>query len=57
MRADDFGDIGFPDADAGIVQAVAEDLRHRSARPGDDRRHQLRHHDLRLGSERAEGCT
>ena len=57
MRPDDLGDIGFPDADAGVAQAFAEDFRHRPARPGDDRRHQLRHHDLRLGSERAERGT
>ena len=57
MRADDFGDIGFADADAGIAQAVAKNFRHRTARPGDDRRHQFGHHDLRLAAEHGERRT
>ena len=57
MRADDFGDVGFANAHARIIQAVAKNFRHRAPRPGDDRGHQFGHHDLRLGSEHGERGT
>ena len=57
VGADDFGNIGFPDAHAGIAKAVAKNFRHRAARPGDDGRDKFNHHDLRLVAERTERGT
>ena len=47
-------DIRFVDADARIGQALAEDLRHRAAGPGQDGRHQLGDDDAGVGSERRQ---
>jgi hypothetical protein len=54
VRADDFGNIGFPDAHAGVAEAIAKDFRHRAARPGDDGRDEFDHQDLRLVAERTQ---
>ena len=54
MTRDHVGDIHLLDAHAGIAQAVAENLRHRASCPGNDRRHQLGHHNLRLGPKHLE---
>jgi hypothetical protein len=51
---DQLGDIGFAQPHARIAQAVAEQLRHRTACPGRNGRHQLGHGDLRLGAQRRE---
>ena len=52
--ADQALDIRLLDADARIVEAIAENLRHRPPRPGDDRGHELGDDDPRLRAESAE---
>lgn len=48
---DQLGDVLFADGNAGVPQAVAEQMRHRTACPRDDGGYQLRHRTLRFRAQ------
>ena len=53
-RCDHLDDVSAQNAGARIVEAVAEDFRHRPPRPGDHGGHQFRHRDPRLRPQHRE---
>ena len=55
--ADQQADVGFPDNDTRIVEAGAEDRRHRAARPADHRRHQLGDGDFGIWTHDGQRCA